>query len=212
MVNATDGCTYTISDAHVVLDTHILNDSSANSLDKLSAGGGLQYTFNAYEASENVFSSTRLHLEQTKSIGLATEVMLVSRLTDNVQDDQKDSMLPQNFANGIQTLQMRSNSAFFPSLPTSSSTEQYLNTVDGLADKTDYTLADYENATVGAIIRQRLETSDAVGKASGLPISASSALRVSGVFAAAANRTTTLFVEHIAIVTAILFDSFVMEI
>lgn len=212
VTGATTG--YTISDVHVEFDSMILNDSSANSLEKLSAAGRLQYVFNDYTEIQGQYTTNKANIDLTKSIGIATNAWVVPRDSANVSDPKKDSLKPLEGASSVKSYQFRSNSSYFPALPTRSSLQGYLQSVEGLEGKTDYTFDQYSAAGGDnfQVVRQKLERADAVGKTSGLPISASSALRVAIDFQDASSRLVTMFVEHVAVCTPLLYDNIVLEI
>ena len=107
--------------------------------------------------------------------------------------------------NDIKTYQVRINSLNFPQLPSADYLETFNQTVEELSDST-YTYAQGALASHGQIIRQPLERNSFVGATSGLPVNASSALRISMTFATSAARTVYTMLKHLKVAKFILYD------
>jgi hypothetical protein len=203
------GTKYTMEDPYVLLDSYILSDSAFSAIEKLSAAGSIEVVFENYEAQVHSFSSNKGNLELTKSLGRATNALVVAQATTDVSDDTADSMAAQSSSTGITSYQMRINSLYLPALPSSNSLENYLAMIMSKRLPGNYPYTDFQ---ANQIIHQTLQRSDFIGRTSGLPINSSSSLRTTLDFSGASSRTVTLFVKYLQVVTAILYDRVILEV
>ena len=205
---------YVVSDCHVMLDSAILSDSTSNTVENLSAQAKIDFVFDNWTEIEHAFTANSGNLELTKSLGLARAVYVVSRDTADIALASEDFYKPLAGDVGIQTYFMRANSQTFPQLPTRTLVEGYLNTMDNLSEITDYTLDDYSvtGSGYGQVVKQSLQRSDFIGRTSGLPVSASSSLRINLTFASALARTVSTFIVYNQVVQPILYDRIIISV
>jgi hypothetical protein len=193
--------TYEISDVNVVLDSYILSDAAFSVMEKMSAAGLVEYTYQEYEVIEQTTASTKINLEMTKSIGRASAAYAHTTVTADENEGKKDLFVGVASAD-VADYQYRINSLYMPSLP-ARGIEGYQAV---LAHGKEMGRYSYVNWAEHNIITQTLQRSDFLGPSSGLPINSSSSLRLALTFANAAGRTVKLFVPHLKIVTPYLYD------
>lgn len=198
---------YTISNVYVDLDTSIVNDSSANALDKLSVDGSMDLQFQDYHTIYQSQSSSSVQLEMTKAIGLASCVYLTTRMQNAISSLTSESLAP---TVAMDDRQIRLSSLYLPALPVRNRQTSYLVSVEGLVGKSSWTYAEF---LANPIVRQSLNRSELL-MTSGLPINASNSLRAEFILSdATANaKQIDMFVTHLTNVKIIGFDRIVISV
>jgi len=202
---------YEVSEVSVELDSYILSDAAFSVIEKMSSQSLIEYVYSDWEVLNSTTNVDRINMELTKSLGRATGVVLGCRDTALLSDVNFDYFRPLEEAKSVKEYQLRLNSLYMPATP-ADGIQSYLSALQYNGKHAgNYDLVDHRNAKV---ILQTLQRSDFLGASSGLPVNSSSSLRFQAEFQGAVNgsRNVTMYVQHMKIVTPVLYDKCVVSV
>ena len=198
---------YEISNVEVVLDSYILSDAAFSVMEKMSAAGLIEYTYQEYEIIEGASAVNSINMEMTKSIGRATAAYGV--VTGDAQEtDVAQDLFANIDAAQITQYQWRVNSLYLPALP-ATGVQKYMSVLAHHKTLGRYSYTDFQDQ---AIIAQTLQRSEFLGPSSGLPINSSSSLRLNVKFDSSAGRRVKMMVPFLKIVTPFLYDRVLISV
>lgn len=207
-----------MSDCYVLLDSSVLADSSMNAMEKQSAEGKVQFSFENFETVQSTATAATLNVEVTKAVGRATQMFAHCVLKSKTTTDIEDAMQALNSADDdssalVNYFQARINSMYFPALPSESYKQLYLAAVKGNPQPA-YLYTDASvTAKVGQLIRQDLQRSEFLGAGSGLAINSSGSLRTTLKFSDSTNnKLVNIFIKYLSVLTPFLYSSVTVEL
>jgi hypothetical protein len=194
---------FNVYDAELLLQTTMLNDSTASALMSESSSNGLEYTFPSYYSTKlNIAANATFSTQINKAVSQGVRAFLALQ-NPYVDDITSDKLISQDISN-IETYQWRVGQQYFPNQVVSRKQQAYVYAQDGMLGLRNVELRPnqvrYKDYFSGkGVVATSLETSARLNL-SGLMLNNSSVLAIEGTLGAAAGGARgSLFLEFVAV-------------